>query len=102
MTGVPARPEKEFKVGAIRVAIWTNPRQGGNGKIFNSHKVILERVYRDGMGNFKTTDSLDTNDIPKAILALKKAYEYLTTTIQNAETAEKEELWSFKAPSRVP
>jgi len=79
MTGASARPEVDFKVGAVRVAVWRNTYSTGSGKVFDSPKVALERTYRDSQGNFKTTGSLDTNDIPKAILALKKAYEYLTT-----------------------
>ena len=78
MNGVVSKPEMEFKVGAVRAAIWTNPRMSGDGRLFDSHKVIVERFYKDQRGSFQTTSSLDTNDIPKAILALKKAYEYLT------------------------
>ncbi|MBM3302567.1 MAG: hypothetical protein FJY85_21780 [Deltaproteobacteria bacterium] len=103
MNGIPAKPEKEFKVGAVRAAIWANPRHGSDGKAFNSYKVILERTYRDNMGSFKTTPSLDINDIPKAILALKKAYEYLTITGgPQAETGENEEPWNFRSAERIP
>ena len=70
------RPEKEFKVGAVRAAIWSNPRQTTDGRPFNSRKVILERTYKDGPG-FKSTGSLEINDVPKAILALKKAYDWM-------------------------
>ena len=76
MTGLSVKPEKEYKVGAVRAAIWCNPRTTSDGRQFNSHKVILERTYKDASGNFKSTSSLDVNDIPKAILALKKAYEF--------------------------
>jgi hypothetical protein len=76
MNGVPARPDQEFRVGAVRVAVWINPRQTSDGKSFNSHKVVLERTYKDSRGDFQTTQALELNDIPKAILALKKTYEF--------------------------
>ncbi len=71
------RPSKSFKVGAVRVAIWSNPRLSAEGKAFDSHKVMIERTYRDGANGFKTTGSLNIDDIPKAILALSRAYEFL-------------------------
>lgn len=74
------RPVKDFRVGSIRATIW--PRRGVrvDGTGYQSHNVVLERTYTDGRGQFQTTGSLDLNSIPKAILALKKAYEYLTIT----------------------
>jgi len=33
--------------------------------------------YRDKAGQWKGTNRLSLNDLPKAILALQKAYEYL-------------------------
>ena len=89
MSLTPTRPEKEFKVGAVRAAIWTNIRQAPGGQDFKSHKVLIERVYRDNQGNFQNTGSLDLNDIPKAILALKKAYEYLTLKDEKRSESEK-------------
>ena len=77
MTEKRTKPEKAFKVGAVRAAIWVNPRVTMGGKSFNSHKVIIERTYKDGERGFKTTGSLDTNDVPKAILALWQAHQYL-------------------------
>ena len=41
------------------------------------YKVPLEVRYRDKAGQWKGTNSLALNEIPKAILALQKAYEYL-------------------------
>ena len=87
MNGVPARPDQEFRVGAVRVAVWINPRQTSNGKSFNSHKVVLERTYKDMHGDFKTTQSLELNDIPKAIIALKKMYEFCLVRRSDTDAA---------------
>ena len=77
MAETHSRPEKDFRAGAVRVAVWTNSRLSSEGIPFNSHKVVMERTYKDGDGSFKTTGSLGLNDIPKAILALQKAYDFL-------------------------
>ena len=37
----------------------------------------LQRRYADKDGVWKSTDSLRVNDLPKAVLVLQKAYEYL-------------------------
>ena len=60
--------------------------------MFNGHRVLLERTYRDDQGNFKTNGSLDTNDVPDAILALRKAYEYLTGR-KKADEMVQDESW---------
>jgi len=102
MTGIAAKPEKEFKVGAVRVAVWSNSRQTKDGKLFNSPKVILERIYMDEGGSFKSTGSLDANDIPKAILALKQAYEYLMVTGKKQSQSPGEGQYAPKSPERIP
>jgi len=73
-----SQPETSFKVGAVRAAIFRNTMQRGT-KTINSGKVILEVRYRDKDGQWKSTHSMSANELPKAILALQKAYEYLMT-----------------------
>ena len=99
------KPENEFKAGAVRASIWSKLRKTGNGNFFNSRKVVLERIYKDAQGNFKTTNSLDLNDIPKAILVLGKAYEYLMTAdrkTESTESFEKDDLWVAAATAQTP
>jgi hypothetical protein len=73
-----SQPETSFKVGAVRAAIFRNTMQRG-AKTINIGKVILEVRYRDKDGQWKSTHSMSANEVPKAILALQKAYEYLMT-----------------------
>ena len=73
-----SQPEISFKVGAVRAAIFRNTMQRGT-KTINIGKVILEVRYRDKDGQWKSTHSMSANELPKAILALQKAYEYLMT-----------------------
>ena len=83
-----SKPEKAIKVGAVRVAIWINPRTTPGGRRFNSPKVQIERTYWDHANGFKSTSSLDLYDIPKAMLALSKAFEYLVCNGEKKKAVE--------------
>jgi hypothetical protein len=87
MSGDSNRPEKAFKVGAVRAAIWANPRVTSAGKTFHSHKIAIERTYKDSREGFKSTTNLEVNDIPKAIIALQRAYEYCIAANQKSGSA---------------
>ena len=71
------KPETEFKVGAVRASVYRNTITH-NGKPVELPKVKLEVRYKDKSGEWKGTNSLSQNEIPKAILALQKAFDYLT------------------------
>ncbi len=71
-----AQPEKRFKVGACTASIFVNEVSTGNGKT-TMKNVSLQKAYKDKDGQFQHSTSFRANDIPKAILALSKAYEYL-------------------------
>ena len=73
-----SKPEISFKVGAVRAAIFRNTIQRG-AQTVNIGKVILEVRYNDKDGQWKSTHSMSANELPKAILALQKAYDYLMT-----------------------
>ena len=71
-----SKPETVFKVGAVRASVFQNVGvQKGKEVLFP--KVVLEVRYKDKAGQWKGTSSMTINDLPKAILALQKAYEYL-------------------------
>jgi len=76
-------PIKKFSAGGIQVAIWEN--EGKDGRTFNS--VSFDRRYKDDKDEWKSTNSLKTNDIPKAIIALQKSYEYLVLKEPEAKIA---------------
>lgn len=66
-------PMQSFKAGAIRATVWENSHDGETK--FNT--ISLDRSYKDKAGNWQKTSTLRLNDIPKAEIVLKKAYEYL-------------------------
>ena len=53
-------------------------------------RVSVQRVYKDKEGEFKYTATLKTNDIPKAILGLMKAFDYLTNHEEQKSNAQPE------------
>ena len=73
-----AKPEKRFKVGACTASVFGNEIQTEKGKAVVK-SVTLQRAYKDKDGNFQHTTSFKTHDIPKAVLALEKAYDYLVS-----------------------
>jgi len=71
-----SKPEIVFKVGAVRASVFRNTIEK-QGKLIPLPKVVIEVRYRDKAGQWNGTNSLSLNDLPKAILALQKAFEYL-------------------------
>lgn len=87
------QPVAKFKHGSVEAAIFENEVKK-DGKTFRIRKVVLQRNYLDRSDKWQSTSSLDVNDVPKAILALSKAYEFLTKidTAKSAKDEEEEEL----------
>ena len=71
-----SKPETVFKVGAVRASVFRNIIEKA-GQTIQMPKVVVEVRYKDKTGQWQGTNSLSLNDLPKAILALQKAYEYL-------------------------
>jgi len=86
------KPETVFKVGAVRASVFRNTIEK-NGKLIQLPKVAIEVRYKDKTGQWNGTNSLSLNDLPKAILALQKAFEYLMEHKQ-PEKAENPEISS--------
>ena len=70
------KPEKRFRCGGCEAAVFENEINRG-GKTMKIKKVSFQKRYKSMDGEWKSTNSLDINEIPKAILALSKVYEYL-------------------------
>lgn len=81
-------PEKKFRASAVSATIWANHGKDNEGKETIYKTVSFERSYVDKDGNWQTTNSLRPSDLPKAILVLNKAYEYLS--LSNEDHVEEE------------
>ena len=92
-------PEKKYKAGPVTATIWKNEatrKDGTKGEFFT---VQIDRNYKDKEGNWKSTNSMRVNDLPRAVLVLNKAYEFLNfrqiglpTPAVDSELDEVEEL----------
>jgi hypothetical protein len=80
-------PEKEFRTGAIRAAVWRNSRKAPDGREFEALSVRVERRYQDKDGNWQSTSSFRLNDLPRLALVVQKAYEYAVLADGEAEEA---------------
>lgn len=77
-------PVKKFTAGGVTAAVWENGSGTEAGGTYNT--VSMDRRYKDKNDAWKSTTSLKANDIPKAILALQKAYEYVALKAPSTET----------------
>lgn len=77
MQSVQNLPEKKFRAGAISATVWVNETEK-DGKKANYRTVSFERNYKDKNDTWRTTNSLRVNDIPKAVLVLSKAFEFVS------------------------
>jgi len=86
-----SRPEKRFKCGSCEAAIFEN-EINRNGKAVKLKKAVIQKRYKTADDEWKSTHSLDKNDIPKMVLVLSKAYEYLTMGEETADDEVQKEL----------
>ncbi|MBI2668689.1 hypothetical protein HYX14_02495 [Candidatus Woesearchaeota archaeon] len=70
-------PEKKFRAGGISATVWLNKGKKTNGEESEYRTISIERNYTDKEGKWQSTNSLRLNDLPKAVVALQKAYEHL-------------------------
>ena len=82
-------PEKKFRSGAIAATIWANSAVRDNKPV--TYKTIsIQRSYKDKNDEWQNTESFRTSDLPRAILVLQKAYEYLAL---NSDEIEEESIY---------
>jgi hypothetical protein len=76
-------PEKKFRAGAISATIWRNTITKKDGTPAEIRTVSFQRSYKDKeTDEWKNTSSLRSSDLPRAVVVLNKAYEYLVLSGQ--------------------
>lgn len=85
-----SQPEITFRHGPCSASVFENEYERGESK-FTVRNVSFQRRYQDKDGNWQTTTSLKVNDIPKAVLVLNKAYEFLTSNGHTEVACDEEE-----------
>ena len=78
------QPEITFRHGPCSASVFETEFERGDEK-FIQRRVEFHRVYENAHGEWVTTSSMKVNDIPKALLCLNKAYEFLTSAGHNEE-----------------
>ncbi len=81
-TNEKKQPAKKFRAGPIVATIWEN-KTLKDGKELMYNTISFERNYKDKNDQWQTTTALRTNDLPKAILVLSKAFEQLALSENN-------------------
>lgn len=62
-------PSGKWRKGNITVTKWTNQRNIG-GRQVPVDNFVIERIYKDQQGNWKTTKYLDRNDLVRLYFLL--------------------------------
>ena len=75
------RPVDRLRIGALTASIWENQGTNGEGKFYT---VTIERSYRVGEGDWKTTHSFGRNHL----LAVAKLADQAHTRILALEQRE--------------
>ena len=70
------KPEQKFRVGGLTATIWKNVKEYKSEKQ-EYFTVSFEKSYKNGE-EWKKTNSLMAQDVPKAILVLQKAFEFIS------------------------
>ena len=87
------QPEKKFRAGAVSATVWLNTGQNKKTGEINTYRTIsLQRGYKDKNDQWQNTGSMRINDLPRAALVLRQAYEYVVTSRQQESTAVTEEV----------
>lgn len=73
------KPEKKFRAGAISATVWKNAGQTKEGKPTAYRTISLNRGYKDKNEQWQNTTSMRINDLPRVMLVMRQAYEYLVT-----------------------
>ena len=63
------KPVKKCRLGYVTAAVWKND---------DFYSVTISRNYKDGDGNWKSTDSLGHGDIMNAITLLERAEAWIS------------------------
>lgn len=77
-----AKPEKSFRLGAVRASVFLNDGQSGQ-----FHTIQLQRRYKDDQsGEWRSSDSFTAPQAASALVVLQQAVAYVLE--RESETEE--------------
>lgn len=68
------QPVWKTRAGSVVLALWDN-EVTVNGRSVTMLKATIERRFKDGQGNWKSSGSFSRNEVPAAIVCLARAYD---------------------------
>ena len=78
MSQQPQRPEREYRAGTIKAALWRHENER-DGQTVVGYTIRLQKRYYDRDSKiWQDTEYMFPEDVPRAQLVLAKAYEYVT------------------------
>ena len=72
------KPIKAFKAGGVRASVFKNEQQT-EGRTYPVYRAVLERTYQAQDGSWKSTNGYGGYDIAKAIVVLRKAFDFIVS-----------------------
>lgn len=91
------KPHSQIRCGSVIASIWENPRKSGEGSY---QSVTFQRLYRDGDGNWKYSDSFFESDLLALSRAAEKAFDACEEMRRAAAAARSHE--PAEAPADAP
>lgn len=70
-------PEKNFRSGGVSVAVWANEQKTDYGMQTFRSVTLTKRYHDKKTDKWLESGSLNLNEVPKAIVLLQNAYEYI-------------------------
>ncbi len=98
------QPEKTFKVGDARAAIFFNKNKGRNGDEWFSYSVHIHRRFEREPGEWESTSSFKLYQLPQVALVLQLATDYVAereAAVQATAPNNAEQNQSADAPSQA-
>ena len=95
-------PEARFRVGRIRVTVWPDPLARVRDDPIEGMTITIDSQDPDGHGITEYTSVLEAQDSGRAILALKKAHDYLQLRRRHAKPAAEFVEAATLLPARIP
>lgn len=80
----PRQPEEEIRVGGtITTSIWRHETQRGDRTVVNYNVQLQKRYFDKADQTWKTSTTFFPDELPRAQLALQRAYEYIMIQSNN-------------------
>jgi hypothetical protein len=86
------RPVHEVRLGRIKAAVWANQTEAGV-----RHNVTVSRVYRDGDGDWQTSDSFGRDDLPLLAKVVDRAHSWIFDQLREDRTKGSAEIGDREA-----